>query len=335
MLQRVLLVALVSAAHVYAGSNAADHVEVDLTRLNEPTEEQVKEVAEWLMDLETTSLNAEKIGVVSIGEYYIGTVKRGRQRVNVFRFGYSWCFDHLNDKERLVYGDQSVVDPIVLEGPKTRVMTSSSNSFDLLRLRQKYHESVGTQVRLPSDKTSVTSFLKRRGVFYPLSATTGTATGIYMGDCFSYSKSEIKMDRLVGVRAFGDVTQAEFEYRPLKEMVYLRVVSFRESLPVQVDDFLGHDMSLPERDPSKKWEADYEELMELHQIVKPKARTFTTWKKKGKLRLPTSIHSMTLTGPNAVELKAQFRWKLNEEVPDSAFALETVGQVGPLTIVSE
>ena len=159
--------------------------------------------------------------------------------------------------------------------------------------------------------------------------------GLYTGQKFKLDDAGLKISHLVGVRHIGDTLQAEFEYRPVDAMVYLRVISFRDELPVQVDDFVGYDLKLKKRDPTKKWEADYEELMELHQIVKPKARTFTTWKKHGELRLPTSIHSMTLTGPNAVELKAQFRWKLNDEVPVSAFALETVGQVGPLTILPE
>ncbi|MGI9472032.1 MAG: hypothetical protein ACR2NZ_10890, partial [Rubripirellula sp.] len=140
-------------------------------------------------------------------------------------------------------------------------------------------------------------------------------------------------DRLVGVREVGGSLQAEFEYRPTPKTAYLRVISFRDKVPVQVDDFVAYDDKLPARDPAKKWERRFEELMELHQAVKPWARTFSKWTRVGELHLPTSIHSMTLASPNAVEVNAEFSWKVNQQVPDAVFALETVGQVGPLTLL--
>lgn len=316
-------------------AKAGDAIEVDLSRLLEPTEQGRQQVGDSLLNIEAAVLQADRIGVVATGEYFIGAQSSRSQRINAFRFGYSWCIDHEQDRERLAYSDQSIVDPIMLEGPKTRVMTNTSNSYDRLRLARINHEAVGTTLRSPNETSFVARSLKRRGVFFPLMGTLDTAMGLYTGQRFKADDAGLKISHCVGVRRFGDTLQAEFEYRPVDAMVYLRVISFRDEVPVQVDDYVGYDLKLKKRDPRKKWEADYEELMELHQIVKPKARTFTTWKKKGELRLPTSIHSMTLTGPNAVELKVKFRWKLNEEVPESAFALETVGQVGPLAIVPE
>ena len=334
---RVLRVFALAFAGVslQAQSPVADRIDVDLSRFIDPDPKQREKIAECLLNIETMVLQVDQLGVVVVGEYFIGGRVSDKQRVNAFRFGYSWCIDQHNDRERLAYADQTIVDPIMIEGPKTRVMTNSSHHYDRVRLGTTNHEAVGSAVRAPSEASIVSGALQRRGVFYPLIAPLDTAVGIYMGQRFSPSDTGLAIDRLVGTREFGGLLQAEFEFRPTRAMEYLRVISFRDSVPVQVDDFIAYDTTLPARDATKKWERNFEELMELHQVVKPKARTFSKWTRVGELRLPTSIHSMTLSGPNAVEVKADFTWKVNEQVPVSAFALETVGQVGPLTILPE
>ena len=315
-------------------NDAKDLIQIDLLKFRDPTREDRRKIEEWSLDLESTSMLANRIGVSVTGETYLAAELERGETVNAKRFSFAWVIDNEKDRERLIYRSGSIIDPIVVDPNATRIMLANSSEFDQLRVKDVFHGASGATRYKPSKTKSLNSMLKICGMFFPICGVTSTAISIHSGRAFDKGGCHFDVENLVGIYRKRDHVIAEFEYRPMPEVAYVRVVCFNDGDPVQIDDLIA--LGVPAVDTKKLGvKRDRKELQKLHKKLKPRARTLSKWSRIGDLHLPTSIHSMTLAGPNAVEVKADFTWSINSQVPDSVFTVESVGHLGPLAILPD
>ena len=306
-----------------------DVIPVDLRRFHVPDSQDRELLHDWLIDLQSKTMEIDRLGVDVSGERYAAAKVDGVDRVIARRFAFTWVIDNKGDRERLVFGDQSLIGPAPELIKSTHTIYSRASAYDQLRLNRWFHGATGNQVHKASMTKSLNARFKLCGVFYPICGSTGSVVSISTGRAFDRTGCQLHARNLIGVYRVNDLVIAAFEYQPAPDLIYLRVAVFRSSVPVQVDDFvsLGSDL-LQVAELGKK--RGPEELSSLHKVVKPYARTVSRWRTVRGMQLPSSLHSLTLGGDHVFEVKAQFQWKVGEQIPESVFAVEGLGRTSPL-----
>ncbi len=311
----------------------AEPIKVDLERFEAPSEDDRKNVSDWILDLESTTMLAEKLAVAVTGESYFATEMDDGETVNARRFAFTWAIDNTKDRDRIVFGDESIINPVVWDGRDALLQYSNAFQYDRLRLGDTYHEAVGTDIRDPSKVSFVTRSLKMHGVFFPVCAASTTASEIYTGGTFKENELHIGSKNLVGIHKMRDLVLAEFEYRPTPVMSYFRVAVFRDGDPIQIEDFMTYlRKELPPLNPVDPSKRDRDELEKLHRQLRPQASGQVNWTRVGDLHLPVALKTRRGGSPRDRN-QAQFSWKVNDEVPATAFSTERLGRTGPLAVL--
>lgn len=308
-----------------------DVVSVDLRRFHVPKLQDRQLIHGWLLDLQSKTLETDRLGVDVSGERYVAAKVDGRDRVTARRFAFTWVIDNQEDRERLVFGDQSLISASSELAKSNHAIYSRASAYDQLRLSRWFHGATGKQLHQPSMTKSLNARFKLCGVFYPICGATGSVVSINTGRAFDRTGCQLHARNLIGVYRINDRVVTAFEYRPATDLIYLRVAVFRRAVPVQVDDFvsLGSDL-LHVAELGKQ--RGPEELSALHKVVKPYARTVSRWRTVSGIHLPSSLRSMTLGGDQVFEVKAQFQWRVGQQIPESVFSVEGLGKTSPLAM---
>ena len=306
-------------------------VKVDLRRLKVPVKQDRVLLGNWLLDLKSTTMEADRLGVDVSGEKYVVAKVDGRERVIARRFAFTWVIDNKDDRERLVFGDQSLLGSAPELKKSSHAVYSQASAYDQLRLKRWFYGATGKQVHKASMTKTLNARFRLCGVFYPICGVTGSVVSISTGRAFDRAGCQLHARNLIGVYRVDDLVIAAFEYHPAPDLIYLRTAVFRSAVPVQVDDFvsLGRDLLHVAELGQKRGP---EELSLIHKVVKPYARTVSSWRKVGGMHLPFSLHSLTLGGDKVFEVKAYFEWKIGQQIPDSVFAVEGLGRTSPLAL---
>ena len=308
--------------------------EVDWRRFRVPTPEDRKRLGNWILELQSRTMVVDRLAVDVSGEKYIGAKVDGSERVVARRFAFTWAVDHQEDRERMVFADQSLLEAPMKKNGKVYLIDSQASSYDQLRIKDWFHGATGKQVHPASRSKSLNARFRLCGVFDPICATTGGVVGIVTGNAFERNKCQLHKKNLIGIYQQQDLTVAAFEYQPVPQLIFVRVATFRDAVPVQVDDFLslGSDLTqvleLGDRRGQK-------ELSLLQKIVKPHARTTSVWASVTGVQLPVKLHSLTLGGEQDFEVTAAFEWRIGSQVHDLVFDAGNLGSTSPLALWSE
>jgi len=307
---------------------------VDLRKLRVPTEMDRNLLKSWLTDLQSRSMLVDRMAVDVSGEKYIGAQVGGSERIVARRFAFTWVIDHQWDRERLVFADQSLLGSAIQPTGNAYLIDSQASAYDQIRIKRRFHGASGKQVHPPSTTKSLNARFKLCGVFDPICATTGGVISITTGNAFDRSKCQLHVKNLIGIYRHAGLTLTAFEFQPVPELIFVRVASFRRSVPVQVDDFvsLGTDLLQVAQLGDNRGQ---KELSSLHKILKPYAQTTSAWDSVDSVLLPVKLHSLTLGGEQDFEVKADFQWKLGSQIPDSVFEVENLGVSSPLALWSD
>ena len=306
------------------------HVAVDWTRFRVPSNQDRKLLRNWILELQSRSMVVDRLAVDVSGEKYIGAKVDGSERLVARRFAFKWAIDHRKDRERLVFADQSLLGAPAKKMGQAYLIDSQALSYDQLRIRDLFHGATGKKVHPPSRTKSLNARFRLCGVFDPICATTGGVISIATGNAFERNKCQLHQKNLIGIYKQQDLTVAAFEYQPVPKLIFVRVASFRDDVPVQVDDFLslGSDLTKVLELGDHRGE---KELALLHKIVRPHARTTSVWSSVTGVQLPVKLLSLTLGGEQDFEVKAEFKWKIGRQVPDSVFDGDNLGSSVPLS----
>lgn len=307
---------------------------VDLSKLQVPTELDRNLLKKWLIDLQSRSMLVDRMAVDVSGEKYIGAKVGGSEKIVARRFAFTWVIDHQHDRERLVFADQSLLGSAIQSTGNAYLIDSQASAYDQIRIKHRFHGATGKQVHPPSTSKSLNARFKLCGVFDPICAATGGVVSITTGNAFDRSKCQLHVEKLIGIYRRADLTMAAFEYQPVPKLIFVRVASFRRSVPVQVDDFvsLGTELLQVAQLGDNRGQ---KELSSLHKVLRPYARTTSAWDPLESVLLPVKLHSLTLGGEQDFEVKADFQWKLGSQIPDSVFAVENLGASSPLALWSD
>ena len=312
----------------------AGPIEVDWGKFKVPDPQERKRLRNWILELQSRTMVVDRLAVDVSGEKYMGAKVDGSERVVARRFAFTWAIDHQKDRERLVFADQSLLGIPLKKTERAYLVDSQASSYDQLRVRDWFQGATGKLVHPRSKSKSLNTRFRLCGVFDPICASTGGVVSIATGNAFERNRCQLHEKNLIGIYEQQDLTVAAFEYQPVPQLLFVRVASFRDAAPVQVDDFLslGNDLTqvleLGEQRGQK-------ELSLLRKIVKPHARTTSVWASVTGVQLPVQLHSLTLGGDQDFEVKAKFRWRMESQVPDAAFDAETLGSTSPLALWSE
>jgi hypothetical protein len=312
---------------------------IAVEKIQPVTPEMKRQVQEWIIDLESTPLLASKLAVVVTGEYFTGGTKQGVESVNAKQFAMCWATQEGTKDQRVIFQEQSLLDPVLREADGGRYMQSSSNDLDQLKKRDKYFEASGRRVYPESTKPRLEQPLKLAGAFYPITAATATVTEWYRGSVAKPTSARVEIERLTGFYRQGDRVVAEFYYQSSEISVLHRLVVFKQGVPVQVEDrmafaFKSNDrfriVSLlrPEQD-------DLEQMQRTRKEAIPLALTRIQWGKiEPDLRVPIALDAKTVNGPNAIEAVAKCVWFVNDEVSPVIFDARSVGLLTPLELIN-
>ena len=308
--------------------------EVAWHRFRVPTTQDRKRLGSWIVELQSRTMVVDRLAVDVSGEKYIGAKVDGSERVVARRFAYTWAIDHQEDRERIVFADQSLLGAPREKKGKAYLVDSQASSYDQLRIKNWFHGATGKLRHLPSKSKSLNTRFRLCGVFDPICATTGGVVSIATGNAFERHKCQLHEKNLIGIYKQQNLTVAAFEYQPVPQLIFVRVASFRDAVPVQVDDFLsmGTDLAqvLELGDHRGR-----KELSLLRKIVKPYARTTSVWTSNTSVQLPVKLLSLTLGGEQDFEVKAQFQWRIGSQVPDAAFDVGNLGSTSPFAMWAE
>lgn len=305
------------------------HAEVDWTRFRVPTNQDRKMLGHWILELQSRSMMVDRLAVDVSGEKYIVAKVDGSERLVARRFAFTWAIDHQEDRERMVFADQSLLGTPAKKNGQSYLIDSQASSYDQLRIKDLFYGATGKKVHPPSRSKSLNARFRLCGVFDPICATTGGVISIATGNAFERNKCQLHAKNLIGVYKQQDLTVAAFEYQPVPQLIFVRVASFRDDVPVQVEDFLslGSDLTQVLELGDHRGQR---ELELLQKIVRPHARTTSAWALVAGVQLPVKLLSLTLGGKQDFEVKAEFQWKIGRQVPDSVFDGENLGSSTPL-----
>ena len=309
----------------------SETVEIDLRKMRVPSASDRKLIREWILDLQTKSMMFDRLAVDVTGEKFIGARVEKTDTIVARRFAFTWVIDQLGARERLVFADQSLLHSAKRQVDGVFLVDSNASAYDQLKLGDLYYGASGKQIHQPSKNRSLNARFRRCGVFDPVCATTAGAVSIITGKVFDRNLIQLHLKNLIGIYRKADLTIAAFEYRPAQDLIFLRVAVFRNAVPVQVDDHvsLGSDrLQLAELGDKR----GNDELLALHKLLTLHARNRSTWANFEDVPLPVAMHAMTVGGEQDFEVRANFKWTLKASIPETVFALETVGVASPLTV---
>jgi len=318
-----------------AADEPPKRIKVSLGLLQAPTAKQRERVHDWILDLETTTLLADRLAVVATGEYFVAS---GVKDMDIKRFAFCWAVEHQQDRERVVFGDSALNAPLNLEGPNARYVADTGSALDRLRVVDDFHEAINQQRRPVAKKSAIGKQLRLMGLFFPVTAASSVANEIYLGMARDPQKAKIDIKKLTGLYTSGSLTIAEFVSQWKRQYQIHRIVVFRNGLPVQVEDFLyfasGPD-DLPALQAPEITQEAQERLADIRKGRRPRARTTVRWDAIHELKLPTELNSMMLSGPHDIEVEAKFMWLVNREIEDQWFQPDSVGLLGPLDLLAD
>ncbi len=305
--------------------------DVDWHRFRVPTPQDHKQLTSWIVGLQSRTMVVDRLAVDVSGEKYIGAKVDGSERIVARRFAYTWAIDHQEDRERMVFADQSLLGEPMKKTGKAYLVDSQALSYDQLRIKDWFHGATGKLVHQPSKSKSLNTRFRLCGVFDPICATTGGVVSVVTGNAFERNKCQLHEKNLIGIYKQQDLTVAAFEYEPAPQLLFVRVATFRDAVAVQVEDFLslGSDLTQVLELGDHRGQ---KELSLLGQIVKPYARTKSVWASLRGVQLPVKLISLTLGGEQDFEVKAEFHWRIGSQVSDAIFDAENLGATSPLAL---
>lgn len=310
-------------------------VDCDLSNFEAPTEEEKKQVEEWLLDLDLVSLLADRIAFTATGTYFLSGKESEKHISNLRQYAIGWSLDNRGDRERLVFADQRLLNADVIDQGEWRMMKSDSSRLDQLRLKSQFHEANGSTVYAAGPKSQIYDGLQREGVFFPTRAATSNPTACWAGQAIDRSKPMVTIDRLQGIRMIGAQTAALFEFRPADFYVMFVCIVFRDGAPVQCESWRqfrrqqDREIRVPTPEQAQQ-EREY-----LMSTAKRVARVQSKWKTIETCAVPTWIHGVTMNDMHEVELVADIEWYVNKQVNEESFSPDNVSQLGPFAVANE
>lgn len=319
-----------------AEENVRKIIELNVERFESVSAKDKKLIQEWLIDLESTPLLAERLAVVVTGAYFTGGKMARSETAQARQFVFCWANRDGTKQQRVILRDESLLDPVVQTQGEDRFMQTNATSLDQLRLGERFRESMGIQVLPASKESRLNNRIRLAGVFYPIVATTATAMEWYRGSACQATSARVEIERLTGVYRDREMTIAEFYYQSTPKAVLHRFVVFRDGVPIQTEDRLAvHDgeefraIRLLDLSPE-----DLKQLKMTRQKASPIARTNAEWGTvEPDLKLPSHIRSQTISGPHSIEVEAKCVWFVNEEVKSVLFEHASVGKLAPLQLL--
>ncbi|MDG2221632.1 MAG: hypothetical protein P8L85_09640 [Rubripirellula sp.] len=327
---------LLTLSLAFAAEKKPSGFEIDVAKLKSVTPETKHQIQDWLIDLESTPLLVQRLAVVITGEVFTGGKIGEKETVNAKQFAIAWVTQAGTKNQRVIFQDASLLDPVVQDRDGQRYVQSNANALDQLKRGDEYFEARGLKRYPLSRKPRLSPLLKISGVFYPITATTATATEWYRGSAATPLTARVEIERLVNSYQQGEKTIAEFYYQSNDSAVLYRYVVFEGGVPVRVEDRMA--MSSPGRfrlvSLLQPKSADLEQMQQTREAAVLVARTQAKWEKlQADLQVPIEIRSRTINGPHAIEFAVKCVWLANEKIKPVVFEPTSVGKLTPLQLI--
>jgi hypothetical protein len=307
-------------------------VEIELNRFQPPTEDDKKQIEQWLLELDLVPLLADRVAFAATGTVFFAGKGDESQISNLRQFAIGWSLDNREDRERLMVINQPLLAPITREQDMSQIMHSNTSQLDQLRIKRQYHEASGL-IRLESGPTSkLRERLERANTFFPTRAATSSPIASWQGRSIDRSNPTVTIDRLQGIQRIGAHTVALFEFRPADFYVFLVGIAFLDGSPVQCDSWRQFRRANDIENAQPTPEQSESQRLYVRSNATRVARVQSIWQKTETHSVPVWIHGVTLNDAYDVELLAEIRWYVNDQVNPLVFQLETLQQLGPLAV---
>jgi hypothetical protein len=310
-------------------------LDIQLKGFQTPEEADKKQIEQWLLELDLVPMLADRVAFAATGTIFFGGKGNESHISNLRQFAIGWSLDNREDRERLLVINQRVLGPEVRDLDQSQYMFSTTSELDRLRIKTQYHEANGSQRLEPGPTSKLQEKLERSNTFFPTRAVTASPISIWQGRTMNRSNPSVNIDRLQGIQRIGAHTVALFEYRPADFYVFLEGIAFLDGSPVQCDSWrqIRRDSDIAKRDPTP------EQIQAERDFVRANAtrisRIQSIWQKTDTHAVPVLIRGITLDDVYDVELTAEIRWYVNEQVNPLTFQVETLQQLGPLAVSRE
>jgi hypothetical protein len=310
-------------------------IEIELTRFQPPSDEDRKQVEQWLLELDLVSMVADHIAFTATGTFFFAGKGKEEHITNLLQYAIGWCLDNRQDRERLLVINQQLLNPDIIDQEKWRLMQSDTSELDQLRIKSLYHEANGSVRYQASPKSRIQNSLESAHTFFPTRAATSNPMTCWSGQAMDRSKPMVTIDKLAGIQTIGKHTVAMFEFHPADFYVFYVSLAFLDGAPVQVDGWRQFRRVADKDNPSPtpaQIEAEREYLLSTAKRV---ARTQSKWTKLETCAVPVWIQGSTLNDFYDVEVVANIQWYVNEQVNPQAFDPESLQQLGPFSVVRD
>ncbi len=342
--QSLLLITLVSMvladprtawAQDRPGEKPPEVIDIDLTRFSPASDDEKKQVEQWLLELDLVSMVADRVAFTATGTYFFAGKGKEKHITNLIQYAIGWGLDNREDRERLLVVNQRLLNPNIVDQDKWRLMRSDTSELDRLRIKSDYHEADGSSRYTPSPKSTIQDSLERAHVFFPTRAATNSPISCWSGQAIDRSKPMVTIDKMQGIQKVGNHTVALFEYYPTDFYVYFVSLAFLDGSPVQRDGWRQFREIKDKDDASPTPEQIQAEREYLRSTAKRVARTQSKWKQLETHAVPVWIKGSTLDDFYDVELVADIQWYVNDQVNPEAFNPETLQNLGPFSVARE
>ena len=310
-------------------------VEIELTRFKPPSDEDKQRVEQWLLELDLVSMVADRIAFTATGTFFFAGKGKDEHITTLHQYAIGWSLDNRQDRERLLVINQQLLNPDIIDQGKWRLMQSDTSELDQLRIKSLYHEADGSIRYEASAKSRLQNSLESAHAFFPTRAATSNPVACWMGQAMDRATPGVTIDKLQGIQTIGKHTVALFEFHPADFYVFYVSLAFLDGSPVQVDGWRQFrrvaDKDNPSPTPAQiKAEREY-----LISNAKRVARMQSKWIKLETHAVPVWIQGSTLNDFHDVELVAEIKWYVNDQVNPEAFEPESLQQLGPFSVVRQ
>ncbi|MCC9642678.1 hypothetical protein LOC71_10355 [Rhodopirellula sp. JC740] len=293
-----------------------------LERLRTPSLEDFKEldkedagmVVGWMRDIESLLLaSSYEVRVVSemLESTAIGTNHSTMHWRNSFRI----ARDPSSARMRVIVVRQNLLDNAAI-ATSLGIARDSRQHLDILRDSDKCYQSQVVAFENSTDEQTGEcdwkhglSALRLRDVFSPCLATTVGSVQTANGSALDFSRHNVRVNSVHGVIQRRGQTHVLLRFKGANWLGQL--IAFENQAPIQMIEL--------------NWCGVDESLAKVTSITR------SEWTETGpsKQRLPTTIYGISYSDHHPVELFANIRWKLGDEVDKNLFKKSTLGSEQP------
>lgn len=280
----------------------------DFSELNQ---EDSAMVIGWMQDIESSLLSSVyEASVVSelLESHSQSIVMHWRNSFRVAR-------DPVSARMRIVTVRQNLLDNAAI-ATNLGIARDTRRHLDVLRDGDKsyssrliaFEDEVSEQLGEGTWKNQL-EFLRLADVFDPCFAATVSAGQTAIGRAWDFSRHNVSPKSVRGVIQLGDRTHVLIRFKGADYKC--QIMTFEDEVPVQIIDL--------------NWRGFEESLAKVTSIT----RSEWTEHVSTKQRLPTTIYGISYSDHHPVELFANIRWKLGDEVDKNLFKKSTLGSEQP------